>query len=262
VRTIFDPILNKLRVKDSSTSSGGTVTGSGTVNYIPKWASSTALGNSLLSDDGSNIMLGSTTTLYGGGQFKFDVSATQFVRFGSGGVAFSVQVSANNSLTLDSGYARLKATDFVQLFNPTTNSIFNLQSNGVELTEDQRIDFRTSGGGTTYFLVNPLNSRTMFGDCGLNSPLAIIEATVHSASSASDQLRLSYDTTNYLKSRTSSVGLTTIESAGSAPKINLKGALAMTTLQIGNAGLSPGDLYFDTAANALLNSDLICIRKT
>lgn len=33
-------------------------------------------------------------------------------------------------------------------------------------------------------------------------------------------------------------------------------------IPIGNAGLSSGDVYFDTAANALANGDLVLIRKT
>ena len=36
----------------------GTITGSGTVNYLPKWTSSTGIGNSLIYDDGTNIGIG------------------------------------------------------------------------------------------------------------------------------------------------------------------------------------------------------------
>lgn len=39
------------------------------------------------------------------------------------------------------------------------------------------------------------------------------------------------------------------------------GNMSAPNVQVGNAGLSSGDLYFDTAANALANSDLVCIRK-
>jgi hypothetical protein len=37
------------------------VTGTGTTNYMPKWTSSSALGNSLVYDDGTNIGIGTTT---------------------------------------------------------------------------------------------------------------------------------------------------------------------------------------------------------
>ena len=40
---------------------GGTLSGSGTTNYIPKWTGSTALGNSLLYDNGTNVGIGNTS---------------------------------------------------------------------------------------------------------------------------------------------------------------------------------------------------------
>ncbi|NDB57377.1 hypothetical protein EB001_02825 [bacterium] len=47
------------------------VTGTGTTNYMPKWTSSSALGNSLVYDDGTNIGIGTTTPGY-----KLDVNGT------------------------------------------------------------------------------------------------------------------------------------------------------------------------------------------
>jgi hypothetical protein len=40
----------------------GTVTGSGTTNYVPKFTGSTALGDSLISDNGTNVNIGTTTS--------------------------------------------------------------------------------------------------------------------------------------------------------------------------------------------------------
>jgi hypothetical protein len=39
----------------------GSVTGSGTTNYVPKWTSSSDIGNSLIFDDGTNVGIGTTT---------------------------------------------------------------------------------------------------------------------------------------------------------------------------------------------------------
>lgn len=39
----------------------GGVTGSGTTNYVPKWTSSSAIGNSLIFDDGTNVGIGTAT---------------------------------------------------------------------------------------------------------------------------------------------------------------------------------------------------------
>lgn len=49
--------------KFNTGSSGGTgVSGSGTVNYIPKWTSSTGLGNSLVRDNGTTVSIGSPSS--------------------------------------------------------------------------------------------------------------------------------------------------------------------------------------------------------
>lgn len=46
------------------------VTGTGTTNYLPKWTSSTALGNSLIQDDGTNVGIGVSPS------YKLDVNGT------------------------------------------------------------------------------------------------------------------------------------------------------------------------------------------
>ena len=50
----------------------GTVTGSGTINRLSKWTSSTALGNSLFEDDGTSIAIGTTPSA----SIKLDVYST------------------------------------------------------------------------------------------------------------------------------------------------------------------------------------------
>ena len=50
---------------------GGGVSGSGTTNYIPKWSSSTALTDSSIFDDGTNVGIGTATP-----SFKLDISGT------------------------------------------------------------------------------------------------------------------------------------------------------------------------------------------
>ena len=44
-----------------STGSGGTVTGTGTTNYIPKFTGASAIGNSLIYDNGTNVGIGTTS---------------------------------------------------------------------------------------------------------------------------------------------------------------------------------------------------------
>ena len=47
------------------TTFNGKVGGSGTTNYLPKWTSSSVLGNSLIQDDGSNVGIGTAPTTIG-----------------------------------------------------------------------------------------------------------------------------------------------------------------------------------------------------
>jgi len=42
---------------------GGSITGSGTLNYVSKWTSSSALGNSRIYDNGTNVIIGGTSPL-------------------------------------------------------------------------------------------------------------------------------------------------------------------------------------------------------
>lgn len=53
---------------------------------------------------------------------------------------------------------------------------------------------------------------------------------------------------------------------GAAQSLGLKvwgaGQISLPNVQVGNGGLASGDIYFDTAANALANGDKIAIRKT
>jgi len=43
----------------------GVVKGSGTVNYLPKWTGTTGLGNSQIQDDGTYVLIDTSTALYG-----------------------------------------------------------------------------------------------------------------------------------------------------------------------------------------------------
>jgi hypothetical protein len=53
------------------------VVGSGNTNYIPKWTNSTALGNSVMYEQGNEITVGSTTDF---GAFTLQVDGTQYIK--------------------------------------------------------------------------------------------------------------------------------------------------------------------------------------
>ena len=55
----------------------GTVTGTGTTNYVPKWTGSSAIGNSVIYDDGTNVGIGtSSPTSFGSGAVVTEIKGT------------------------------------------------------------------------------------------------------------------------------------------------------------------------------------------
>lgn len=61
------------------TGGGGGISGAGTANYLTKWSSGTSVTNSLAYDDGTNFMIGTTTSLY-----KLTIQPTTNINFGVG----------------------------------------------------------------------------------------------------------------------------------------------------------------------------------
>jgi len=75
----------------TSSSISGMVTGSGTLNYIPKWTpTGAAIGNSQIFDDGLGVMVNTTTN----NSYKFDVN-------GSGRVQTNLVVGPQNTILAD-----------------------------------------------------------------------------------------------------------------------------------------------------------------
>ena len=68
-----------------NTGSGGGVTGTGTTNYVPKFTGTSAIGNSLLYDNGTTVSVNTTAPTSG---YKFEVSGSDIqvngVRIGAG----------------------------------------------------------------------------------------------------------------------------------------------------------------------------------
>lgn len=73
---------------------GGGITGSGTTNYLPKWTGASALGNSLIYDNGTNVGIGTTSPVS-----KFEVPGSQTNSSGKFG-SFELQTYAVNNAWL------------------------------------------------------------------------------------------------------------------------------------------------------------------
>jgi len=89
--------------------------GSGTTNYLPKWTTSTSLGNSLIFDNGTNVGIGTTSPTY-----KLDVNGT----IKSAGFIYA----AGGNIGVDDSYG---------LF--TTGNILRFGNGGINGTEAMRI---------------------------------------------------------------------------------------------------------------------------
>jgi hypothetical protein len=154
---------------DGSTSTlTNPVTGTGTTNYLPKWTSGTAIGNSLVYDNGTNVGIGTTNpvlpltifnsnaaTLYqtsgtgtGGGN-GFYVGHTGNVSYVFNYNAFPIQFGTNNltRMTLDStGNLGLGVTPSAYSLGKVVevgtlgNAFWGLGINSVQLTSNYFYD--------------------------------------------------------------------------------------------------------------------------
>lgn len=123
-------------------SGGGTLSGSGTTNYVSKWTGSTSLGNSIIFDNGTNVGIGTTSP---SDKLHVRVSDTQgYIRIGgSNGPGNSrVFIAAEGDTSYMDSYGNnthkpfsINANPLIfgignVLINTTTNSSYRLDVNG------------------------------------------------------------------------------------------------------------------------------------
>lgn len=113
----------------NTSAGGGTITGSGTTNYVPKWTSASAIGDSAIYDNAGNIGIGTTSPSY-----KLDVTGD--VRVNTGALGVNVAPSAtdgridasNDIVAFSSSDLRLKEN-----IKPIENALEKVKSlTGVE----------------------------------------------------------------------------------------------------------------------------------
>jgi hypothetical protein len=94
-------------------SGGGTVGGSGTVNYVPKWATASTLANSLIFDNGTNVGIGTAAP----GQ-KLTVAGT--IESTSGGIKFP---DGTTQATAAAGGASPWTTSGANIYNANAGNV-------------------------------------------------------------------------------------------------------------------------------------------
>lgn len=139
VRTDGTSAATLLYLKTSSGTTGWVpaagVTGSGTADYLPKWTTATALGDSVIAQSGSNLGLGTTTTTY-----KVTAGGTTAP---STGYAYDLGAYLNKWLTVHAAELRVEtlvATDTMATIGgrltiaPTTQLTADLAAAGTTLS--------------------------------------------------------------------------------------------------------------------------------
>jgi len=95
----------------------GAIVGSGTINYVTKWTSPTALGNSLIYDNGTNVMINATSlhSSYPNARLIVNNTSNTYLEIRS--------VSSQSSLVLSKGTSDTSTTPSVELFNSSNFGI-------------------------------------------------------------------------------------------------------------------------------------------
>jgi len=115
-------------ITNTSPSSGGTVTGSGTLNYISKWTpTGTALGDSQIFDDGSGVMVNTTTN----NSYKFDINGSARVQTNLViGPQNSILADTNVGVRVNTPLTCVNSSQYNGGAGPVAGSAFGVQSIG------------------------------------------------------------------------------------------------------------------------------------
>jgi hypothetical protein len=117
------------------------VTGTGTTNYLPKWTSGSAIGNSIVQDNGSSVGIGVSSFI---GGYKLEVSGLQRnfganneLRFGEFDSNYNYFQGVNQAGTVSKGFIFFGTTEYMRitdggnlLVNSTTDNGNRLQVTG------------------------------------------------------------------------------------------------------------------------------------
>jgi hypothetical protein len=123
------------------------VTGTGTTNTLPKWTSSSALGNSNITDTGSLITLGSNTTISSGG--SLGIGGLSFTGSAGGNLFIGKAISGN----INSNGVGLNATIQSDVTGVSVGYLSSLSTQAATFTINQIRHFQASqstfGAGST-----------------------------------------------------------------------------------------------------------------
>lgn len=185
----------------------GTITGSGTANYIPKWNSSSSIINSLIYDDGTNVSIGvyfsyeaSTATLSIGGADTMVVNGTV--------ITTRLQLHADDSALMATSehhihsdtaglgaiqyFARSRGTEAIPTVvqsGDTLGEIYAVGYDGTDYATSAKISFEANGTPGS----NDMPGRISFHTAADGSQTLIERGRFTNSGSASQLFIASYD---------------------------------------------------------------------
>ncbi len=247
--------------------SGGGISGSGTANYVTKWTSASAIGDSVIYDDGTNVGIGNTApnqklelsvgnAVTGGLRINYSAAAT------SEGMDITYLNSGNTTTSFDSRYNSDSAVMQFRMKTASTavNAMTILGNGNIGIgttAPTNKLDIAGSltvgtskTGNTDIEIKNSSNSKThyVFSD-GTTGELGI-----ESGASVGIKFNTSGANTRMVIASTGNVGIGT---TSPAQKLDVVGnAKISTDILLGTAGVS-NNIYFADATstqNVRINS--------
>jgi predicted heme/steroid binding protein len=110
-----------------SASGGGSITGSGTTNYLTKWTSSSAIGNSIIYDNGTNVGIGTSSSL----TYKLNVNGEIFAwNLWTQESAWTIGTSSASASITGFGTTGYAGTTNTLIFNVNASERMRINSSG------------------------------------------------------------------------------------------------------------------------------------
>lgn len=212
----------------------GTVTGTGTQDYLTKWsAGGTGIEDSLIFDNGTNVGIGTDSPsqaleVNGGGLFGVDTDNQIGLNLNSAGSIAEGRISVLSPDTSADLFLNAKGTSGIQLNQDSGSggvgiydgsggrrAYFNSGGSlylGGSSSPANRLSVNGSASFGAYSgTAAPSNGLIVSGDVGIGT--STVNARLH-ALSTTEQLRLGYDASNYSSFTISSTGELTIDPTG------------------------------------------------
>jgi hypothetical protein len=244
-----------LNIPNYSTGVGG----SGTTNYVPKFTAASTLGNSVIFDDGTNLGLGTTTPLTGGGTAKW-ITANGTAAY-SGGFIGSISGSAKMYLYSESGFAKLQGTtgEGVRLdVNGGTAALTALSSGNVGIgTVNPVVKFEVQSAAvaarfassTNPVPVSLFNTNSSVCTIGFKGTTTTNDYVVRVGADGNDFIALTNDTERMRIAANGNVAIGTTTTANG--NLTVKGGA--TSFELATDASQVQMLSFDRAAGAYKN---------